>query len=145
MISFLFQHGTYVAPNHSMPGSPIVLVVDDESDLAESLARLLRRHGYLVVMANTYAAGHAALSEASPALLVSDVRLPDGDGLALVRAAGARQPRVPAIVISGYLSEASQMAARDAGAAAFLAKPFSNDVFARAVEQALAGRDGHDR
>jgi DNA-binding NtrC family response regulator len=124
---------------------PVVLVVDDESDLAESCARLLRRHGYRVVTANSCATGHAALRETSPALLVSDVRLPDGDGLDLVRAAGARQPRVPVIVISGYLSEASQMAARAAGAVAFLAKPFSSDVLSRAVQEALQQEDGHRR
>jgi DNA-binding NtrC family response regulator len=124
-----------------MPSRPVVHVVDDEADLAESCARLLRRHGYHVVTAYSCASGHAALSETSPALLVSDVRLPDGDGLDLVRAAGARQPRVPAIVISGYLSEASRLAARHAGAVAFLSKPFSTDAFSRAVEEALKNGD----
>lgn len=117
--------------------SPVVLVVDDESDFAESCARLLRRQGYRVVTASSCATGHAALRETSPALLVSDVRLPDGDGLDLVRAAGARQPRVPAIVISAYLSEAGQTAARAAGAVALLSKPFSNDILSRAVQEAL--------
>ena len=119
----------------------MVLVVDDESDLAESCARLLRRRGYRVVTAGSCATGHAALAGTSPALLVSDVRLPDGDGLDLVRAASALRPPVPAIVISGYLWAASQTAARDAGAVAFLLKPFSNDVFSRAVEQALEHRN----
>jgi DNA-binding NtrC family response regulator len=124
-----------------MTNRPVVLVVDDESDLAESCARLLRRRGYRVVTAHSYVTGQAALSQTSPALLVSDVRLPDGDGLDLVRAAGARHPPVPAIVISGYLSEANQIAARDAGAVAFLSKPFSNDLFSRAVDRALERSD----
>jgi DNA-binding NtrC family response regulator len=115
----------------------VVLVVDDESDLAESCARLLRRRGYRVVTANSCASGRAALAGASPALLVSDVRLPDGDGLDLVRTATALTPPVPSIVISGYLSATSQTAARAAGAVAFLAKPFTNDAFSRAVETAL--------
>ena len=125
-----------------MISSPVVLIVDDESDLAESCARLLRRQGYRVVTAYSYATGHAALREASPALLVSDVRLRDGDGLDLVRAASARHPRVPVIVISGYLSEASQTAARAAGAVALLSKPFSNDILSRAVQEALQQGDG---
>lgn len=79
---------------------------------------------------------------ASPGLLVSDLRLPDGDGLALVREAGALTPPVPAIVISGYPSEASQVAARNAGAIEFLAKPFSNDALSRAVDKALERRKG---
>jgi two-component system, NtrC family, response regulator PilR len=124
-----------------MTDRPVVLVVDDESDLAESCARLLRRRGYRVVTAHSYVTGQAALSQTSPALLVSDVRLPDGDGLDLVRTAGARHPPVPAIVISGYLSEANRIAARDAGAVAFISKPFSNDLFSRAVDRALETRD----
>jgi DNA-binding NtrC family response regulator len=125
----------------SMPQSAVVLVVDDEADLAESCARLLRRRGYRVVTANSWAAGREALARTSPRLLVSDVRLPDGDGLALVREAGALTPPIPAIVISGYPSEASRAAARDAGAIEFLPKPFSNDAFVRAVDRALNGHD----
>jgi DNA-binding NtrC family response regulator len=120
-----------------MPTTSIVLVVDDESDLAETCARLLRRRGFRVVTASTVESGHAALAGAVPALLVSDMRLPDGDGLDLVRAAGALKPPIPAIVISGYGSEASQAAALAAGAIAFLPKPFATDVLARAVERAL--------
>ena len=78
---------------------------------------------------------------ASPGLLVSDVRLPDGDGLALVREAGALSPPVPAIVLSGYLTEAGRTAAQAAGAVEFLSKPFSNDAFARAVDRAFERRD----
>lgn len=124
-----------------MTSVTVVLVVDDEFDLAESCARLLRRRGYHVVTAGSCATGHAALAGTSPALLVSDVRLPDGDGLDLVRAASALKPPVPTIVISGYLSAAGQMAARDAGAVAFLSKPFASEVFAQAVEQALRRRE----
>jgi DNA-binding NtrC family response regulator len=125
-----------------MTTSALVLVVDDEADLAESCARLLRRRGYRVMIANSWAAGRAALMADSPRLLVSDVRLPDGDGLALVREAGARTPPVPVIVISGYLSETSRAAAREAGAIEFLSKPFSNDALSRAVDRALERRDG---
>jgi DNA-binding NtrC family response regulator len=117
-----------------------VLVVDDETDLAESCARVLRRRGYRVLTASSWAAGREALMTASPGLLVSDVRLPDGDGLALVREAGTFIPPVPAIVISGYPSEASRAAARNAGAIDFLPKPFSNDAFCRAVDKALEAR-----
>lgn len=131
------RHGTAVAPIRSVTASAIVLVVDDEADLAESCARLLRRRGYHVVTAGSWAAGREALMTAAPRLLISDVRLRDGDGLALVREAGTLNPPVPAIVISGYPSEASRAAARTAGAVEFLPKPFSNDAFSRAVEKAL--------
>ena len=120
----------------------MVLVVDDEADLAESCARLLRRRGYDVVTANSCAAGRDALVRTSPRLLVSDVRLPDGDGLALVREARPLSPPVRAIVISGYPSEGSRAAARDAGAIEFLPKPFGNEALVRAVDRALDRHDG---
>jgi DNA-binding NtrC family response regulator len=123
--------------SNPMASSAVVLVVDDEADLAESCARLLRRRGYRVVVAGSWTAGREALRTATPQLLVSDVRLPDGDGLALVREAGALSPPIPAIVISGYPSEVSRAAARIAGAVEFLPKPFSNDAFSRAVDKAL--------
>jgi DNA-binding NtrC family response regulator len=124
-----------------MSNPAVVLVVDDEADLAESCARLLRRRGYRVVMADSCATGRAALTGTSPELLVSDVRLPDGDGLDLVRVANRLRPPVTAIVMSGYLSPSDQMEARAAGAVAVLSKPFSTDAFSRAVEKALDPRE----
>jgi DNA-binding NtrC family response regulator len=70
-------------------------------------------------------------------LLVSDLKLPDGDGLELVRLARTLTPPVPVILMSGYLSQANEIAARHAGAVHVLAKPFSSDTFTRAVENAL--------
>jgi DNA-binding NtrC family response regulator len=124
-----------------MDSTAMILVVDDEFDLAESCARLLRRRGYRVVMADSFAAGRAALAASPPAVLVSDVRLPDGDGLDLVRAAGALEPPVPSVVVSGYLSDASHTAAREAGAVACLPKPFTSDALTLAVGKALERRD----
>ena len=124
-----------------MSTAAMVLVVDDETDLAETCARFLRRRGYGVVTADSYARGRAALAATPPVLLVSDVRLPDGDGLDLVRAAGALSPPVPAIVMSAYMSEAGARSAREAGAVGVLSKPFATDALARSVHQALERRD----
>lgn len=119
----------------------MVLVVDDETDLAETCARFLRHRGYGVVTADSYARGRAALAATPPALLVSDARLPDGDGLDLVRAAGALHPPVPAIVMSAYMCAASARAARAAGAVGVLSKPFGTDMLAQSVDKALGPRD----
>jgi DNA-binding NtrC family response regulator len=120
-----------------MPSGTVVLVVDDESDLVESCRRLLRRRGYTVVSAGSCEAGRAALAAGRPTLLVSDLKLPDGDGLELVRLARTLTPPVPVILMSGYLSQVNELAAREAGAVDVLAKPFSGDTFTRAVENAL--------
>jgi DNA-binding NtrC family response regulator len=117
----------------------LILLVDDEGDLAATCERLLRRRGHTVVTVGSRAAGLAALTGAAPALLVADVRLPDGDGLDVVRAAAAMSPRVPAVVMTGRASELGRVAARTAGAVAYLPKPFTADSFAGLVDRVLVG------
>lgn len=113
--------------------SPLLLV-EDESELAESCARLLRRRGYRVVVASSYEEGRAALTRTAPSLLVTDVGLPDGDGIALVVAATALEPAVPAVAMSALNRNAAAVAA---GAIGFLAKPFTLEDFGRTIDRAL--------
>ncbi len=116
-----------------------VLVVDDEADFLATYERLLRRQGYEVVTATSRAAGLAALAAETPHLVISDLRLPDGDGLDVVRAAsGARAP-VPVIVVTGYPSDETRRAALAAGATTFLAKPFSAAVLLAAIRSSVDG------
>jgi CheY-like chemotaxis protein len=118
---------------------PVVLVLEDETDLAATCARLLRRRGHTVITVASRAAGLAALAEAAPAVLVCDVLLPDGDGLDVVRAAAAMRPPVPAVVMTARASEKGRLAAKAAGAVSYLPKPFTVEAFAVQVEHALAG------
>jgi two-component system repressor protein LuxO len=114
-----------------------ILVVDDEADLAVSYDRLLRREGYRVVTAASRVEGLEALESAAPALIIADLRLPDGDGLDLVRAARARDPQVPVIVVTAFASRAARDAAFAAGVSAFLAKPFPASALLRLVHDEL--------
>src|SRR5262252_8321924 len=77
-----------------------------------------------VVTAGSRAEGLRLVIE-PPRLVISDLRLPDGDGLDIIRAAKAIHPPVPVIVVTSFASAASRRAARASGAAAFLTKPFS--------------------
>ena len=116
-----------------------VLVVDDEADFLATYERLLRREGYDVMTATSRAAGIAALAGEPPHLVISDLRLPDGDGLDVVRAArGARQP-VPVIVVTGYPSDETRRAALEAGATTFLAKPFTAAALLAAIGSSVDG------
>ena len=117
----------------------LILVVEDEADLAATCERLLRRRGHAVVAVGSRAAALASLEHASLALVVSDVRLPDGNGLDVVRAAAAMQPRVPVVVMTGRASDAGRSQACAAGAVAYLPKPFSVESFANLVDRALVG------
>lgn len=116
-----------------------VLVVDDETDFLATYERLLRREGYEVVTVTSRAAGLAALAGEPPNLVISDLRLPDGDGLDVVRAArGARDP-VPVIVVTGYPSDETRRAALAAGATTLLAKPFAAAVLLAAIRSSVDG------
>ena len=114
-----------------------ILVVDDEPDLVASYERLLRRKGFQVVSAGSRGEGWALVERQPLALLITDVRLPDGDGLDLVRAARRLPTPTPAMVVSGFASEASRTASLAAGASAFLAKPFAVSAFTSLVENTL--------
>jgi DNA-binding response OmpR family regulator len=116
-----------------------VLVVDDEADFLATYQRLLRRQGCEVITATSRAAGLAALASQPPHLVISDLRLPDGDGLDVVRAArrGLRPPAV--IVVTGYPSDETRRAALAAGATTFLAKPFVAAALLAAIRSGLAG------
>jgi DNA-binding response OmpR family regulator len=117
-----------------------VLVVDDEADFLATYERLLRRENFEVVTATSRAAGLAALAAESPRLVISDLRLPDGDGLVVVRAARDARPPMPVIVVTGYPSDETRRAAFAAGATVFLAKPFAAAVLLAAIHSNV---DGH--
>ena len=114
-----------------------VLVVEDEPDLVATYERLLRRQGCRTTSARSCAAGLRAIAIGPLDLLITDLRLPDGDGLVLVRAARALPTPAPVIVVSGFAFGASREAVTQAGATAILGKPFSTDEFTRLVRAIL--------
>jgi two-component system response regulator PilR (NtrC family) len=120
-----------------------VLVVDDEGDLLATYERLLRRLGCHVTGARTMAGALGALRNGRFELVVADRRLPDGDGLDIVRAARAVASPPPVIVVTAFVSGASRHQALAAGAAAYLAKPFTTASLASLVRDMLQrGRAG---
>ena len=117
----------------------LILVVDDEPDLVVTCERLLRRNGYEVVSARSVHDALHALRARSPRLVVADFGLPDGTGLDVVRAARALAPPAAAIVMTGQPSMRGRQAAFEAGAAGYLAKPFSLQSLADLVAQVMRG------
>jgi DNA-binding response OmpR family regulator len=114
-----------------------ILVVEDEPDMAATYDRLLRRAGHRVVTADSRAAGLQLLESLRPKLVISDLRLSDGNGLDVIRAASTLNPPPPVIVVTGFASRAARQAALASGACAFLAKPFNIAEFSRLVEDLM--------
>jgi DNA-binding response OmpR family regulator len=117
-----------------------ILVVEDEADMAATYERLLRRAGHRVVTADSRAAGLQLLTSVRLKLVISDLRLPDGDGLDIVRAACALDPPPPVIIITAFASQAARETTLKAGARAFLAKPFGIAEFSSLIEDLMDHR-----
>jgi two-component system catabolic regulation response regulator CreB len=108
----------------------LVLLVEDERAIAESLEFALRRDGFQVVCAGTLAAAQGLLGQAE--LLVLDLMLPDGSGFDLLRDLRESGLRTPVIILSSREEEADRVAGLEGGADDYVTKPFSpREVVAR--------------
>ena len=114
-----------------------VVVVEDEASLRELYGDLLRARGHEVIGFGTIAEAEKRLAKQVPDLLLLDLRLPDGDGLALLEKLRGQGFRAPAIVLTATGTVDRAVQALRAGASDFLIKPCDNARFLSAVEAAL--------
>jgi signal transduction histidine kinase len=115
--------------------APKLLIVDDNRALAENLGEILEEAGYRTQCAKSCAEALAVIEESTVALV--DVRLPDGDGATLARQLKERMPDSEVILLTGFATLESAVAAVRAGAWAYLIKPCSTDDLLLAVRQAV--------
>jgi two-component system response regulator PilR (NtrC family) len=121
--------------------SPSVLIVDDEPDILDLVEITLARMGLDSERAATVTAARAKLASRPFELCLTDMRLPDGDGLSLVREIGQHYPRTPVAVITAYGSAENAVAALKAGAFDYLSKPVSLEQLRVLVKTALHVHD----
>lgn len=114
-----------------------VLVVDDEADIRELVVLTLMRMGVEADSADTCAHAFARLAERSYDLCLTDMRLPDGDGLSVLAHIGQRYGNTPVAVITAYGSTDNAVAALKAGAFDYLAKPIQLKQLREVVTAAL--------
>jgi len=119
-----------------MSAEPCVLVVEDDRSLRLSLSTTLRAAGYKAVEAESLADANRAIAHYRPNLVLLDLGLPDGDGLAFI--AKLRQDALtPIVVITARDAEAMKVAALDAGADDYITKPFGVDELLARIRAAL--------
>ncbi|HXX85734.1 MAG TPA: sigma-54 dependent transcriptional regulator [Casimicrobiaceae bacterium] len=118
-------------------GQPKVLVVDDEPDLLELLELTLSRMGLDTMRAQSVAEAVALLDSQPFDLCLTDMRLPDGQGLAVVEHITKEGLDVPVAVITAFGSAENAVAALKAGAFDYLAKPVALEQLRALVKQAL--------
>jgi two-component system nitrogen regulation response regulator GlnG len=117
-----------------------ILVVDDDAAIRTVVREALRREGHIVETAASVAEQRKALASFAPHVLVTDVVLPDGNGLDIVPEMLAEYPRMPIIVLSAQNTFTTAVRATEQGAFDYLPKPFDLGELTRAVADALAAR-----
>lgn len=119
-----------------------ILVVDDDARVLRFLQRCLSEEGYGVATASDGAEAISRLQEETFALILTDMKMPQMDGLTLIREARRLRPDVAIIVLTGYGTFENAIAAlREEGAYDYLLKPLETlDALSSAVRKALAQR-----
>ncbi|WP_428939557.1 sigma-54-dependent transcriptional regulator [Fontivita pretiosa] len=114
-----------------------ILIVEDETVLRQSLAELLREEGYEVLEAGDGKAAYQIAVDRPVDLVLSDVRMPEMDGLALLSHLQKVAPQTPVIMMTAYGTVESAVAAMRAGAHDYLLKPVQFDDVLIKVQRAL--------
>ena len=115
-----------------------VLVVDDDADMLRLLSLRLQAAGYDVVAVGSAEAALAQLDMARPQLVLSDVRLPGRDGLALFDEVRARHPSLPVILLTAHGTIPDAVEATSRGVFTYLTKPYDGKELLEKIAQALA-------
>ena len=120
-----------------------VVLVDDHDLIRQGLARAFERHSDFSVVgeAGSVAEGRQLVAATKPSVVVTDVRLPDGTGLDLVRSLRKDSPEMGIVVLTMYAGDEQLFEALEAGASAFVAKDApSDDVVAAARHATVSPR-----
>lgn len=118
-------------------GGTTILVVDDARDTVEVLRRNLVSRSFAVLTAGSVAEAVDVLGEHAVDLVITDMRMPGGSGLQLVRHVHEKEPDTEVLVITGYATVEGAVEAVKAGAESYLAKPFTDEELFAAVDAAL--------
>jgi DNA-binding NtrC family response regulator len=124
-----------------LPERKQILVVDDEPNLRRVLAAQLARDGYDVHTAEDGAQGLAFLEEHHIDLVITDLRMPNIDGMELLRRSMANDPELPVVMITAHGTVDNAVEALKTGAFDYVTKPFDQEEVRTVVKKALRTRD----
>ncbi|QDU99093.1 sigma-54-dependent transcriptional regulator [Lignipirellula cremea] len=117
-----------------------ILVVDDERSMCEMVEADLRLRGFTVRWFTSAAEAFAALKEEAFDVVLTDVKMPGASGLQLCEQIAANRPDIPVVVMTGFGSLETAVAAIRAGAYDFVTKPIEMDLLAMLLERAVKHR-----
>jgi CheY-like chemotaxis protein len=119
---------------------PKVLVVDDDDSYCTIIRELLIRNGYCVLVAYSAEQALEVIAKERPDLILTDIMMPEVDGLTLIRRLRSTptHSEIPTIVVSALVMARERAAAAQAGADAFVAKPFSINQLQATIDAVFA-------
>lgn len=127
-------------PNADRDRKPLILIIDDDETFRSIMREILERAGYEILTSASVADAYQVMLELQPDLILTDIMMPEIDGLTLVRFLRSHPTwsGIPLIVVSARVMESDRDAARRAGADAFLEKPFTMQHLTRTISTFLA-------
>lgn len=116
-----------------------ILVVDDDPTFCTIMRELLTRQGHAVRVAFSVAGAIDQIEAHTPDLILTDIMMPETDGLSLLKALSDRQEwaSIPTVVVSARVLESDREAAKAAGAMDFISKPFTLQRLKTAIQPLL--------
>ncbi len=125
------------AANLNTMHMPNILVVDDDKDILKLICMRLNAAGYSTTTANDGAEAMSAIALQRPDLVISDLRMPGMDGMALLDAIQQAHPTLPVMLLTAHGSIPDAVRATQSGAFSFLTKPFDSQQLLQQVASAL--------
>ena len=117
--------------------TPVILVIDDEADIRELLALTIRRMGFEAITVGTVAQAMTALNNQTFDFCLTDMKLPDGDGLQILNHIQQQLPALPVAVITAFGNVDLAIESMKAGAFDFVSKPVDVDRLRALIANAL--------
>jgi two-component system, cell cycle sensor histidine kinase and response regulator CckA len=130
--------------DETMASAGTVLVVDDERGIREVLVLSLEMGGYRCIPAEDGVAALAAFDsgENEVGLVITDLNMPEMDGISLVRHLRERRPALPIVVSSGCITDEHRVTLAELGVAAVLAKPYTATQLLQCVDPIVRAECG---
>ena len=119
---------------------PQIMVIDDEEFLLDVLKTILKREGYSVVTSKSAREGLEILAKTNVEVIISDIIMPEMDGMELLTEVKAKYPKIKMLMITGHSGKYGERSVLDAGADGFITKPFKNIEITRTIQRLALGR-----
>jgi DNA-binding NtrC family response regulator len=117
-----------------------ILIIDDEEDMLENCSRLLKKKNYTCITTDKSSEALEIVSAENPALVLTDLKMPEKDGLQILKEVKSYDPSILVIVFTGFATIPAAIEIMKEGAFDFITKPFSSDQLTITVERALNQR-----